>query len=77
MNDAEEHIKKYLDRVFVFSITWTFGGALDSKGMTMYDSFMSGILDMDLPNKSLYDSFLDLKKPGAGYRSWREVVPEF
>jgi hypothetical protein len=58
LNDEFDHLKKLLDKLFVFSYVWALGGGLDSKSMTKFDSFTTNEIDLDLPKGSLFDSFV-------------------
>lgn len=70
-------MKKFLDKVFVFCTTWSLGGALDGGHWFKYDSLMTGELELELPTKSLYDSFIDFEKPGGAYKNWKDNIEDF
>jgi len=77
LNDDFEAFKKYCDKLFVFCLTWSLGGALDSTGMLRFDSQLSTDLDMELPKGSLYGCFVNSSKKGGEYVTWESIQEEF
>ncbi|CAG9323486.1 unnamed protein product [Blepharisma stoltei] len=76
-NDNIEQFKKYLDKIFVFCLTWSIGGALDTNGMIKFDSAISSELNVDLPKGSLYDSCVVSTKVAGDYKSWDNMKTDF
>lgn len=75
--DTHEQFCKYLDKIFVFCLTWSIGGALDTQSMIKFDSAISSDLNVDLPKGSLYDSYVSFQKIGGEYKNWDYLKSEF
>lgn len=56
---SEVDLKKTITRIFVFCITWSLGGSIDSKFQPRFESYLTTEFNMnDLPKGSLYDYWL-------------------
>ena len=77
LNDSFDYFKKYLEKVFVFCITWGIGGGLDSHGQKIFDQALSTELGIDLPKGTLFESFVSPYKIGGEYKQWESIKPEF
>ncbi|CAG9317056.1 unnamed protein product [Blepharisma stoltei] len=77
LNDEFPSFKKFIEKVFVFCVTWSLGGALDGRSASRFDQVMSSEIGSDLPKGSLYDSFVDPSKRGGEYKTWDSIRPQF
>ncbi|OMJ88621.1 hypothetical protein SteCoe_9401 [Stentor coeruleus] len=77
LNDNFDYFKKFLDKIFVFCLTWGIGGSLDYASQVRFDQSISSILGVDLPRGSLYESFVNHYKIGGEYKFWDSLMPEF
>ena len=81
-NDKEE-LKAILERMYIFSYTWSIGGAIDDQFREDFDDFMqtlfndSNIIAAELPRRgTLYDSFVSAEDSHK-FQAWSKVVPKF
>ena len=77
MNDSFEYLKKFLDKIFVFCITWGIAGGLDYNSQQRFDSGISSELGVDLPKGPLFESFVNSAKVGGEYKPWDQIKPDF
>ena len=77
MNDSFDHFKKYLEKVFVFCLTWGIGGSLDFHSQIRFDQSISSELGIDLPKGTLFESFVDPSKIGGEYKQWESIKSKF
>ena len=75
LHDEFQIFKRFLEKVFVFAITWGIGGALDSRSTLRFDQQVSSELTLDLPRGSLFSSYVDSSKRGGEYRYWESLKP--
>lgn len=77
LSDEFQYFKKFIEKVFVFCMTWSLGGALDGRSMTRFDQVISSDMGSELPKGSLYDSFVDSSKRQGEFKTWDSIRPQF
>lgn len=77
LGDEFDQLKKYLDKVFMFSMVWTIGGAVDSSGAYKFDNWLTNEFSGELPKGSLYESFIADDKMTGYYKSWDSIKEDF
>jgi dynein heavy chain len=75
--DEIDYAKKYVDKIFVFALTWSLGGALDHSSSIKFDAHLSSDLQCELPQKSLYDFWVNSTQKSGLYRPWDDIKPDF
>ena len=81
--DDSDQLQSIMERVFIFSYTWSIGGAIADQFRDDFDDFMqelfddSNIIKADLPRRgTLYDSFVN-KNKSHEFQQWHTIVPKF
>jgi dynein heavy chain len=77
LRDDFEYFKKYIEKVFLFAVTWGLGGALDISSAKRFDHRFCTDYSNDLPKGSLYDSFVDPAKKCGEYKPWETITPPY
>mmetsp|Transcript_7627 Transcript_7627/g.14387 ORF Transcript_7627/g.14387 Transcript_7627/m.14387 type:complete len:3920 (+) Transcript_7627:928-12687(+) len=77
LNDEVDQFKKYLEKIFIFSIIWTIGGAVDSSGAYKFDNWLTNEFSGELPKGSLYESYVGSDKLAGYYKSWDSLKKDF
>lgn len=76
----ESHLKKTITRMFVFALSWTVGGSIDSKYQSRFESYLSTEFNMsDVPKGSIYDYWLikgDINDP-VKFDTWPKIPFEY
>jgi dynein heavy chain len=73
-----EHVKRSLSRVFIFTLVWSFGAAIDSVHQSKFETFLMSEFNMnDLPKGSAFDYKLKTGGQFGQWESWSKVMPEF
>ncbi len=73
----EDRLKKAVLKVFIWSLAWSFGGAIDSKHHSSFEVFLGTAFNIsDLPRSSIFDSRL-FESEHMDYRSWTVDMPKF
>lgn len=76
----ENEARKALTRIFVFCLTWSLGGSIDSKFHPRFESYLSTEFNMnDMPKGSTYDYCLvpGGKKDPVKFEFWPKIPFEY
>ena len=81
--NGKQDLKAILERMYIFSYTWSIGGAIDDQFREEFDDFMqtlftdSNIIATELPRRgTLYDSFVNVEESHK-FQAWSKIVPKF
>jgi dynein heavy chain, axonemal len=76
----ETELKKTINRIFVFCLTWSLGASIDSKFQPRFESYLSTEFNMnDMPKGSVYDYWLvpgEVKDP-IKFEFWPKLPFEY
>lgn len=64
-----------LERLFIFCVIWSLGGALVSEDREKFSQFVTQASGLILPSSSLYDNYFDLE--AMSFVLWERKVPEY
>ena len=64
-----------LERLYIFCVVWSLGGALMADEREKFSDFMKSSSGMGLVNSSLFDNYYDVES--KGYILWDRKVPEY
>ena len=64
-----------LERLFIFCLIWSVGGALVSEDREKFSEFIRTTSGLILPSSSLYDNYFDIES--MSYVLWERKVPEY
>lgn len=64
-----------LERLFIFCLVWSLGGALVSEDREKFSEFLRTTSQLILPSSSLYDNYFDIES--MSYVLWERKVPEY
>ena len=74
-------IRQRLECRFLFALTWSIGGCLDTKSQENFDVFLKLLIEksslsllLPLPNVSIYDIFYDGQEAGQ-WIQWSDIIP--
>lgn len=56
---------------------WSLGGCLLEDDREIFSEFVRSLSGLILPDKSLYDEFLDIKKTPASMNKWNTLVHDY
>ena len=77
IEDEKKNFIKYIEKVFVFCLVWSLGGALDVNGMTKFDRLVTDNIGVELPRGELYSYFIDTEALNGDWIAWDKYVPSF
>jgi dynein heavy chain len=64
-----------LEKMFIFCLTWSLGGALISEDRDKFSDFLRQTSGLMLPNTSLYDNQFDVDS--MAFILWEKKVPDY
>ena len=64
-----------LERLFIFCLIWSLGGALVSEDRDKFSEFVRTTSGLILPSSSLYDNYFDIDS--MSYVLWERKVDEY
>merc|ERR1711871_995904 len=64
-----------IEGVFLFSCTWSIGGALVGPSRVLFNSFLRELSTGSTPSDPLHDSFYDLEE--HRWKTWETRVPDY
>jgi dynein heavy chain len=75
--DEFDQLKKYIDKIFMFAMVWSIGGAVDSAGAYKFDNWLTNEFSGELPKGSLYESYVADDKMTGYFKTWDSIKEDF
>ena len=70
--------KKALVKIFIYSMSWSFGGSIDSLHYSSFEVFLGTAFNVsDLPKTSIFDNQLNPTAEMLEYQTWTNTLPKF